>query len=51
MTRMFYGRDQAFDFHKGNNTEMMIKCPIIPPVGTQGQKTLKNLKLKAGDTI
>lgn len=48
---MFYGRDQTFDFHKGNNTEMMIKCPIIPPVGTQGQKTLKNLKLKAGDTI
>lgn len=25
-TLLFYGPDQAFDFHKGNNTEMMISC-------------------------
>lgn len=45
---MFYGPDRAFDFHKGNNTEMMINCPIIPPVGIQGEKTPKNLKLEVG---
>ena len=48
---MFYGPDQAFDFHKGNNTEMMINCTIIPPLGIQTEKTLKNLKPKVGDAI
>lgn len=50
-TLMFYSPDQAFDFHKGNNTKIMINCPIIPPEGIQREKTLKNLKLKAGHTI
>lgn len=50
-TLMFYGPDQAFDFHKGNNTEIMINCPVIPPEGIHREKTLKNVKLKAGHTI
>lgn len=50
-TLMFSGPDQAFDFHKGNNIEIMMNCPIIPPEGIQREKTLKNLKPKAGHTI
>lgn len=50
-TLVFYGPDQAFDFHKGNNTEIMINCPIIPPEGIQREKTLKHLKAKAGHAI
>lgn len=50
-TLLFYGPDQAFDFHKGNNIEMMVSCLIIPPIGIQREKTLKNFKPKVGDAI
>lgn len=33
------------------STEIMINCPIIPPVGIPREKTWKNLKPKAGDAI